>query len=399
MLVHLMLRLALLLVFFTTMLSAIQPVLVQPESVGMSSERLERIGEWLDGIIDRKEAAGFVTIVARNGQVVHHEARGTRGLSVSGPMPLDALFDIASMTKPITVAAALTLLEEGRFTLADPISEYLPAFRNPKVQLEGEPLKPADREITVRHLFTHTSGVSDPRSRAETFAFPTLEAYMADFAKLPLRAQPGSEWLYGDSHDVLGYLVQEVSGQPLDQFVNERILKPLGMSDTHYWPPKSKDSRRAILVVDGKDDLDSTSRRPIAAAEAGTFIGGASGIYTTAADYWRFCQMLLNGGEFEGQRLLGPKTVSWINQDHLDSNVTFRPGQRFGLGFAILTDPGKADWFYSEGSYFWGGSQGTVFWIDPAEELTAVLMVQVTPSSKLRLREKFAALVYASIVD
>ena len=142
-----------------------------------------------------------------------------------------------------------------------------------------------------------------------------------------------------------------------------------------------------------------TSRRPIAAAKAGTFIGGASGIYTTAGDYWRLCQMLLNGGEFGGRRLLGSKTVSWIHQDHLGTDVAFRPGQRFGLGFAVITDPGKTAWFNSKGSYFWGGSQGTVFWIDPAEELTAVLMVQVTPRPGMRLREKFAALVYSSIVD
>jgi CubicO group peptidase (beta-lactamase class C family) len=377
-------------------LRAASPTLAPPESAGMSSEHLSRIGAWLDGVIERKQAAGFVTIVARHGKVVHHEAHGTRGMTVHEPMPIDALFDVASMTKPITVVAALMLLEEGKITLDQPISEYLPEFAKPRVQVGPQSFKPAEREITVRHLFTHSSGVSDPRSRAETFAFPTLAAYMADFAKLPLRAEPGDQWLYGDSHDVLGYLVERVSGQPLDRFVQERILDPLGMSDTHYWPPSSKDNRRAILVVDGEDDLDSTSRRPFTAAEAKTFIGGASGIYSTAADYLRLCQILFNGGELDGKRLLGSRTISMIARDHLRGARLNRPGETFGLGFAVVVEP---EHYYSKGTYYWGGSQGTLFWIDPAEDLTGVLMVQAVPGGHLRLREKFAALVYSSVVD
>ena len=248
-----MLRLTLLFALSIAALPAASPTLTQPESVGMSTQRLSRIGRWLDGIIERKEAAGFVTIVARRGKVVHHEARGTRGLTASDPMPLDAIFDVASMTKPITVVAALMLLEKGAFALEDPISEYLPEFESPKVQVGPQSFKPAEREITVLHLFTHTSGIRDPRPRVERFAFPTLEEYVKDASKLPLQAQPGSRFLYGSSHDVLGYLVQVVSGKPLDQFVEERILKPLDMSDTHYWPPASKDSRRAVIGLDGKD--------------------------------------------------------------------------------------------------------------------------------------------------
>lgn len=363
----------------------------------MSTERLARIGDWLDGVIDRGEAAGFVTIVARRGKVVHHEARGTRGLSVKDPMPINTLFDVASMTKPITLTAALTLLEEGKISLDDPISQYLPEFANPKLRVGPDSVKPAGREITVRHLFTHTSGVRDERSRAETFAFPTLQAYMADFAKLPLRYEPGSTWLYGDSHDVLGYLVQKVSGKTLDRYVQEKVLWPLEMKDTYYWPPLTKDKYRAVLVVNGKDDIDSTSRRPVAAAKAATFIGGASGIYSTAADYLRLCQMLLNGGELNGERVLGPRTVELIRQDHLRGAGGYdRPGQTFGLGFAVYTDSSN---YFSKGTYFWGGSQGTLFWIDPEQELTAVLMVQVVPRPTLRLREKFSALVYSSILD
>jgi CubicO group peptidase (beta-lactamase class C family) len=394
-------RYLILLVLATLQLTAAGDLpLAKPEAAGMSSARLNRITAWIDGMIERKQAAGFVTLVARHGKVVHFEARGNRGMSLKDPMPKDALFDVASMTKPITVVAAMTLLEEGRYALNEPILGYLPEFKNPQVKLPEGVLEPADREITVRDLLNHTSGVSDPRSRAETFAFPTLEAYIKDVARLPLADHPGRRWIYGDSHDVLGYLVQVASGQPLDQYVQQTVLTPLGMEDTHYWPPASTDSRRAMLVVNGKDDPTSESRRPLAAAKAATFVGGASGIYTSAADYWRLCQMLLDGGVFEGKRILGPRTVSWLAQDHLAKDAVYdRPGTRFGLGFAVVTEPGKLGWPQSNGNYYWGGSQGTVFWIDPAEDLTAVLMVQVVPGGDLKLREKFAALVYSSIIE
>jgi CubicO group peptidase (beta-lactamase class C family) len=373
--------------------------LAKPESVGMSSQGLARINTWLRGVVERKEAAGFVTLVARHGKVVQHEAYGTRGLDNRDPMAVNALFDLASMTKPVTVAAALMLLEEGRITLTDPVSQHLPEFKDLKVEATPGSLVPADRPMTVEHLFTHTSGVFESRRRAETFSFPTLAAYIHDFAAKPLRAQPGTTFLYGASHDLLGYLVQQVAGMPLDRFVQQRILQPLGMEDTHYWPPEEKTKRRAILVVNGKDDPQSLSRVSPAAAHARTFIGGASGLYSTAGDYWRFSQMLLNGGTFDGRRLLGPRTISWMAQNHIGDIPSFRTaGTRFGLGLAVVTDPGASGLPYSKGSYYWSGSQGTIFWIDPKEDLTGVLMVQLTPS-RLKLREKFAALVYSSIVE
>ena len=365
----------------------------------MSTEGLARIGEWLDGVVERREASGFVTIVARKGKVVHHEARGTRGMSVRDPMPKDGIFDMASMTKPITVVAALTLLEEGKITLDSPISEYLPEFKNPRVGVGPRATKPADGEITVRQLFNHTSCVRNLGSRVEIFSFPTLEVYGDELARRPLGCQPGSRFLYGTSHDVLGRLVEKVTGRPLDRYVAETIFDPLGMKDSHYWPPAAKDNRRAILVVDGKDDLDSTSRRPVEAERRATFIGGASGLYSTAADYLRFCQMLLNGGELDGHRVLGQRTVSFIARDQLRGAAYDRPGTTFGLGFAVVTDPGSLGYPYSKGTYYWGGSQGTVFWIDPQEELTAVLMVQAVPRPGMRLREKFAQIVYGAIVE
>lgn len=371
----------------------------EAESVGMSTERLARIGAWLDEIVENGQAAGIVTLVARHGKVVHLSATGTRGLEVSDPMPPDALFDIASMTKPLTAIAALMLYEEGRITLDDSLSDHLPEFKRPMIQQESGNITPAESQMRVRHLFTHTSGVRDPRGRAETYAFSTMDAYMSDFAKLPLRAEPGSKWLYGDSLDVLGHLVERVSGQGLDEFLEDRLLDPLGMTDTHYWPPAAKQDRRAVLVVNGSDDPTRVSREPVEAGESKTFISGASGLHTTASDYWRFCQMLLNGGKFGGKRILGPRTVSLISMNHLEEGTPYRPGLGFGLGFAVVIDPAKARVPYSAGSYYWGGSQGTVFWIDPAEHLVGILMVQVRPAGRLQLRQKFGALVYSAIVE
>ncbi len=369
------------------------------ESVGMSGERLARIDSWLAGIVEERKAAGFVSLVARRGTVVHHRAVGALGMTTHEPMPLDALFDIASMTKPLTAVAALTLYERGLVSLSDPVSDHLPAFAQPVVATETGDPTPATQQMRVRHLFTHTSGVSDPRSRAETYVFPTMEAYMQEFVKLPLQAEPGSKWIYGDSLDVLGYLVETVSGQGLDEYLQANVLSPLGMKDTHYWPPDSKQSRRAQLVVNGKDDPERLSREPVEAAARKTFIAGASGLQTTAADYWRFCQMLLNGGILNGHRVLGPRTVHLIADNHLDPGTTFRPGLDYGLGFAVVSDRAASGLPYSAGSYYWGGSQGTVFWIDPAEDLIGILMVQVRPSGDLRLRLRFAAQVYSAIVD
>jgi CubicO group peptidase (beta-lactamase class C family) len=379
--------LVLLLAASVTGILAADPLPVaKPESAGMSSPRLDRIGAWVRGIVKRKEAVGFVTLVARHGKVVHHQAFGTRGLAVPEPMPVDAIFDLASMTKPVTVAAGLMLLEDGYFALHEPVARYLPDFHeSPTMRIE--------------HLFTHTSGVFDPRSRAEKMVPPTLAAYVQELARLPLRAQPGDEWIYGDSHQVLGHLVEQVSGVPLDKFVQDRILTPLRMRDTHYWPPEAKNDRRAILVVNGRDDPTSASRVPPEAARAKTMIGGATGLYSTAADYWRFSQMLLNGGTFEGRRLLGPKTISWMAQNHIGDMPTFKtPGTRFGLGLAVVADPGSSGLPYSRGTYYWSGSQGTLFWIDPAEDLIGVLMVQLTPNA-LRLRDKFSAIVYSAITE
>ena len=261
-------------------LAADELPLAAPESVGMSSKRLDRIGPWLDGFIEREEAAGFVTLVARRGKVVHHEAHGARGLSAADPMPKEAIFGLASMGKPFTVVAALMLLEEGRFALHDPISKYLPEFQDLGVRIGEKSIAPADREITVQSLFTHTSGIGATWPRGRRTGFPSMKAYMQELAKAPLLDQPSTTWHYDYSHDVPAYLVETVGEKPFAEFVQQRIFDALGMEDTHFWLPASKQRRRAVRVVDGED----LAPPPLGSAERGPLAASSGGEYSTATD-------------------------------------------------------------------------------------------------------------------
>jgi CubicO group peptidase (beta-lactamase class C family) len=376
--------------------------LAAPETVGLSSERLARIGDVLKEFVERREVPGFVTLIARKGKIVHWEAYGRREIDSDEPMPKDAIFAVASMTKPVAVVSALMLFEEGRFLMHEPISTYMPEFRNPVVQAEQGQTVPAQREITAHDLFTHTSGVKDPLTRVEKYLFPTLAEHMADLAREPLQFQPGTQWLYGDSHDVLGYLVEVRSGERLDKFWQKKIFDPLGMSDSHYWLPAEKEDRRAILLHDGNSDPKMTSRYPAIAAERKTYVRAAGGLTMTAIDYWRFCQMLLNGGQLNGIRLLSPKTLEWMTTNHIgDLEMAERmpPGVRFGLGVGVVTDRSSYPTQASVGTYYWGGALGTSFWIDPDEELIGIVMAQVFPNQHLDYRVKFMTLAYASIFD
>ncbi len=359
------------------------------------------IGEVLNGFVEAREVPGFVSLVARKGRIVHLEAHGRREMHSDEPMPKNAVFGMASMTKPIIAVSSMILYEEGRFVMNEPISNHLPYFKNPRVLAGPNKTVPAEREITTHDLLTHTSGVKDPRTRIEQFSYATLAEHVHDLAEEPLKFQPGSQWLYGDSYDVLGYFVEVVSGQRLDKFCQERIFDPLGMSDTHYWLPPDKEVRRAVLFQNGKSDAEMSSRYPAVAAERRTYFGGASGLQMTAVDYWRFCQMLLNGGEFNGVRLLSPKTIEWMTTNHIGEAMPgwARPGHKFGLGVAVITEPASASKLVSVGTYYWGGSLGTRFWIDPEEELIAIILAQVRPNGHLNYTAKFRALVYASLID
>lgn len=373
-----------------------------PESVGMSTQRLAQIDKVLYGYVERSEVPGFVTLIARRGKIIHWKAHGNFGLDIKKPMPKNAIFEVASMTKPITAISAMILFEEGKFLIHEPISTYLPEFKNPLVQVSDEEIIPANREITIHDLLAHTSGIKSDLSSIEKHTYPTLSDFIDDLAKNPLQIQPGDQWLYDDSYNVLGYLVEVVSGQRLDNFWQERIFGPLGMPDTHYWLSSDKEGQRAILLLNDESDPDLATRHPTIAAERKTFIGGAGGLQMTAIDYWRFCQMLLNGGELNGVQLLSSKTIDWMTINHigdLELASFVPPGSRYGLGFGIISNPEKSPVPVSAGTYYWGGAYGTRFLIDPEEELICIIMAQVRPYAQLGYIQKFQAIVYSSLVD
>ncbi len=396
-----------------------------PESVGLSAQRLERIGVVIQKNIEEGRLAGAVTLVARHGKVAWFKAQGMADKENGRPMPPDAIFRICSMTKPITSTAVMTLYEEGRFLLNDPVSKYLPEFRNMKVLAKtpsGETYTmPANREITIKHLLTHTSGLTyhwnadlGARYRDANVAHGLLQydGRIGDsiraLAGLPLLFNPGERFEYSLSLDVLGYLVEVLSGMPFDEFLRKRIFEPIGMKDTFFFLPDEKVARLATAYTwyDGKG-LNRFPDKPIV---EGTleysadypfrgpkklFAGGA-GLCSSAADYARFCQMLLNGGQLDGQRLLSRKTVELMTHDQLGKiNSDFG----FGLGFGISGVKAPLEEIGSPGNYGWGGFFYTEFVIDPKEDMVAIFMAQLHPTGGLNLNQVFKALAYQSIID
>ncbi|PYP89868.1 MAG: serine hydrolase [Blastocatellia bacterium AA13] len=398
----------------------------RPEEVGMSSERLARIRVAMQRYIDRKEVPGVVTLVARRGRVVHFEAVGYRDAESQAPMTTDGIFRIASMTKPIASVAAMMLYEEGYFLLSDPISRWLPEFSNMNVALPapaGERLDrpyklvPAARPITIKHLLTHTAGlpnayrgITQPdyaKATARQSADETMADTVKRLAKLPLNFHPGDAWEYGPATDVLGRLVEVISGQTLDEFFKKRIFEPLGMSDTYFYMPESKAGRLAALY-----QPDPANGNKIKLVEAPTkesrwikephvFFSGAGGLVSTAADYFKFHQMMLNGGELNGVRLLGRKTVELMTANHIGDLPVWLtgPGYGFGLGYSVVKDVGQSAQPGSVGNYGWGGAFCTYFWVDPAEEMIGIVMTQVRPYTHLNIRQEFQVLANQAIVD
>jgi CubicO group peptidase (beta-lactamase class C family) len=391
-----------------------------PEQSGMSADRLKRLSAAVRGYIDRGEVAGTVTLIARRGRIVHLEAQGLMDIASKTPMRADSIFRLASMTKPITSVAVMMLLEEGRLQLKDPVSKFLPEFKNPKVLLPNAPgtsrqgtrLVPADREITIQHLLTHTAGLAAPEtsvllhSELETFrkeSSPTenLADYTKRLAKLPLHFQPGEAREYGPATNVLGRLVEVVSGQSFDRFLAERIFRPLEMNDTFFFVPDDKLPRLTTVYEPAKPN----GLHAIAPARemrgSRTLFLGAGGLSSTADDYVRFCQMLLNGGVYNGARLVSRKTVELMTTNHI-GDLPLWPdlaGYRFGLGFRVLTDLGKTGYLGSAGSYGWGGAFGTYFFIDPKEEMVGIFMMQLRPYSHLNIRLDTQGLATQAIVD
>lgn len=405
----------------------------QPEQVGMSTERLNRIRPVMQKYVEQKRCAGILTLIARRGQIVHCDCVGLRAAEAEKPMTPDSIFRIYSMTKPITNAAALMLYEEGKFRLTDPVAQYIPAFRDTKVWMRnpGMVIKLADQqqEMQIWHLMTHTSGLTygfdgnspvDQQYQAilkqhKYFKGPYLInpnakplAKMApELAKLPLVHQPGTDWQYGFSTDVLGYLIEVVSGMSLDQFLHQRIFAPLQMHDTGFSVPSDKIERFAAMyesLPTGDFRLvDDPTTSPYAQTQH--FLSGGGGLVSTASDYWRFAQMLLNRGEFEGVRLLSRKTIELMTMNHLPDNIlntTFAaryPGYGCGFGVRMVLNVAPSRLPGSVGNFGWSGVARTDFWVDPREELIGVIMLQLIGGKPIPFKEDFRILTYQAITD
>lgn len=386
---------------------ALQPV-GAPEDAGFSTQRLKELSAFFQTKVDAGEYPGMVVLVARDDKIVWFEAIGYRDREAKAPMTRDALFRLASMTKPITSLSVMMLAEEGKLRLEDPLSRYLPEFKGVVVGVEkiddaGKPVlvtEPAAREITILDLLRHTSGITygifgkslvkDRYNAAKLFdPSQTTAEFITKISHLPLQYQPGTRWDYGMSVDVLVRVVEVVSGQPMDQFVRERILKPLRMDDTDYWVEPAKQARvaepQAIAATGKRPAFPSVTRKP-------RWIPGGHGLVSTAADYARLCQMFLNGGTLDGVRIAAPGTIARMHTNHLPPGAvvmspeakvawgivapTEENGQGFGLGFAVRTSEGSNKIPGSVGDYFWAGAQGTYFWIDPQKKMFAILMLQ-----------------------
>ena len=409
----------------------VQQIEAAPEDVGLSSAGMARLTRHVQAYVDAGKFPGAISMVQRRGKVVHFQTYGRRDLEAGTPVEPDTIFRIYSMTKPIVSVGLMTLYEEGCLQLDDPVSQYLPQFRGLKVLADGtgdapQVREPA-REMTVADLLRHTSGLvsqSDPvlgnaytRLGLLTSASSgTLAEMIAKLGTLPLKCDPGAQFNYGISTDVVGSLCEVLSGQRLDVFLCERILAPLGMVDTGFTVADADVERFAacyrpgtagepLLVVEDRPDASSRYTQPR------TYLSGAGGMVSTASDYMRFCKMLANGGALDGQRVIGPRTLAYMACNHLpggrdlaqmspaSAGETSRAGVGFGLGFACVLDATVLGGLSVPGEYYWGGAASTAFWITPAEDLAVVFMTQVRPSSTYPIRRELRAIIYASIVD
>jgi CubicO group peptidase (beta-lactamase class C family) len=400
----------------------------KPEDVGLSSERLARVNAWAQRLVDDRKLPGMTTMVLRRGKLVHFNVYGMADIKRETRLAPDTIFRFYSMTKPLTSAAIMMLYEEGHFQLDDPITRYLPCFKDMRVAVGGMRGKletvPAERDITFRDLLTHTSGLTygfmeatpvDGQYRDRGVDFQTSDKTLAEVveiaADIPLIAQPGAEWNYSIAADVLGHLVAVISGKPFEQFLRERVTGPLGMVDTDFHVPADKISRfaanytctadgRLLLIDDPQKSIFGTRRK---------ICSGGGGLVSTAIDYMRFCRMMLNKGELDRVRLLGRKTVSLMTSNHLRGDMAEMGQPRFsessfhgigfGLGFSVMLDPANAQILGTPGEYAWGGAASTAFWIDPAEDMAVIMLTQLVPSSTYPIRRELRVLTYQAIVD
>jgi CubicO group peptidase (beta-lactamase class C family) len=395
----------------------------KPEAVGLSSERLQRINQMIQRYIDGGEITGAITMVSRRGKVAHFEAQGQMDLETKAPMRKDAIFRIASMSKPITAVAILILMEEGRLRLTDPVSRFIPEFKDTKVAIETAPYRPAangqpardaayytmpaERAITIRDLLTHTSGLESgtlgnrigARMSPRNPSF-NLEKYVPTLGQVPLDFQPGSRWSYSllAGMETLGRIVEVAAGMTFDQFLKQRLFDPLEMSDTSFVPSDAQ-LVRAVTLYDGRDGTLVRIETP-GWLSTKTLFSGGGGLWSTAEDYMRFGQMLANGGVLNGKRILGPRTVDLMAANHVGELYSGTGGSvkglGFGLGVDVVLDNAASGRRVSNGTFAWGGAFGTYFWVDRKEALVGVLMVQEPVNS---LRTDFQNAVMQAIID
>jgi CubicO group peptidase (beta-lactamase class C family) len=388
------------------------PMAKSPEDAGFSSKRLEKTRQAIKGDVESKRVPGAVLILVRHGKVVTYDAIGYQDRAGQTPMRKDSIFRVASMSKPITTVAAMILAEENKLDVGAPVSQYLPEFNSVKVGVEGTPVK---RPMTVQDLMRHTSGltyglfgnsaVDQMYRKANIFAAKSLEDMVKIIASMPLLHQPGEAWEYSVSTDVLGRVVEVASGMDLDTFIQERITGPLKMNDTGFWVKEAAISRLAKPDTQSNLPFSDASQKP-------AIFSGGGGMFSSAGDYARFAQMLLNGGELEGVRILSPKTIALMTSDQLPATAErhtpvaialgpFGPvpemGTSFGLGFAVRVDPGRNPLPGSVGDFSWGGITGTLFWVDPKEKLVAVQMVQAPQAVLGVIWRQARAMVYQAM--
>jgi len=388
-----------------------------PESVGISSDRLRRIDAAMANLVDQKQVSGLVTLLERHGKIVEFNASGKQDVRKPEPMQKDSIFRIYSMTKPVTGVAMMMLYEEGKWRLDDPVSRYIPEFAKLKVYAgkneDGSlKLEDARRSMTMRELMTHTAGlgyVLNPNGPVDKMIIDSgvlnarapLQTMIDGLAKIPLLAQPGTRWSYSIAVDVQGYLVEKFSGQSFADFLRARIFEPLGMKDTAFYVPKEKVSRLAQVHTGAGASLAVDENRPDP-----TLVplgpSGGGGLYSTAPDYARFCEMLLQGGQFGGVRLLAPRTVEMMRTNHVnpDPLKTMASGTGWGMDFQVVMDAAAAGDSVSNGTFWWYGIAGTWFWIDPVEDLAFVGMVQHQNLGTTRpIHGLSHSLVYQAIVE
>lgn len=390
-----------------------------PETVGFDGERLAEVGRMAQRYVDEGKIAGAVTLVARNGRLIHLNAVGQQDIASQTPMQTDTLFRIYSMTKPITSVAVMMLWEQGKIRLTDPITRFLPQFENVKVYIGRGGYTDLQRQPTIQDLLRHTSGLSYADFENPPFDddFPksdlmfserdlSLAEFMEELAALPYVYQPGTQWRYSLATDVLGRIVEIASGQTLADFFHDQIFAPLGMHDTFFHVPAAKRDRFATLYM--RLPHDPLALAPPNIADRffnGRYYGGGGGLVSTALDYLQFAELVRQKGSHNGVRLLGRKTVEYMTQNHLHSSLLPMvlgepmPGFGFGLGFSVIMDPAQTAVVHSAGNHGWGGWASTNFWVDPQEQLIGIIMTQLIPTDTFTLSGDFRTAVYQALVD